>query len=169
MAVDSNALRMTMRRWATGVTVVTTVAGNERAGMTVSSFTSVSLEPPTVLVCLNKESYVHRLVKQSGIFAISMLGVGQEVISNRFAGLDPAASDRFEGLNLTTAQTGSPLLPDAIAWLDCIVRSEHDTYTHTIFVGEVVFAQHDAERAPLVYHNRSYHTLVAVEAPGHDR
>jgi len=164
MAVDSKALRMTMRQWATGVTVVTTVAGDERAGMTVSSFTSVSLEPPTVLVCLNKESYAHALVKRSGIFAISMLGVGQEALSDRFAGLDPAVTDRFEGLNLTTAQTGCPLLPGAIAWLDCIVRSEHDTYTHTIFIGEVVFARRDAERAPLVYHNRSYHTLVAVEA-----
>ena len=163
MAVDSKALRMTMRQWATGVTVVTTVAGDERAGMTVSSFTSVSLDPPTVLVCLNKESYAHVLVKRSGIFAISMLGVGQEALSNRFAGLDPAITDRFEGLNLTTAQTGCPLLPGAIGWLDCIVRSEHDTYTHTIFIGEVVFAQRDAERAPLVYHNRSYHALVAVE------
>jgi flavin reductase (DIM6/NTAB) family NADH-FMN oxidoreductase RutF len=164
MAVDSEALRMTMRQWATGVTVVTTVAGDERAGMTVSSFTSVTLEPPTVLVCLNKESYAHALVKRSGIFAISILGVGQEALSNRFAGLDPAVTDRFEGLNLTTAQTGCPLLPGAIAWLDCIVRSEHDTYTHTIFIGEVVFARRDEEHAPLVYHNRSYHTLVAVEA-----
>lgn len=164
MAVDSNTLRMTMRQWATGVTVVTTVAGSERAGMTVSSFTSVSLEPPTVLVCLNKESYAHALVKRSGLFAISMLGAGQEALSNRFAGLEPAVTDRFEGLNLTTAQTGCPLLPRAIAWLDCIVRSEHDTYTHTIFIGEVVFARRDAERAPLVYHNRSYHSLVSVEA-----
>jgi flavin reductase (DIM6/NTAB) family NADH-FMN oxidoreductase RutF len=163
MTVDSNTLRMTMRQWSTGVTVVTTVAGDERAGMTVSSFTSVSLEPPTVLVCLNKETYAHDLVLRSGVFAISMLGVGQEALSNRFAGLDPTVTDRFEGLSLITADTGSPLLPGAIAWLDCIVKSTHDTTTHTIFFGEVVFAGADPERAPLVYYNRGYHVLVAVE------
>ncbi len=163
MAVDSEMLRLTMRQWSTGVTVVTTVAGGERAGMTVSSFTSVSLEPPLVLVCLNKGAYAHDLVMRSGVYAISMLGVGQEWLSNRFAGLEPNVVDRFEGLDVFTAETGSPLLPGAIAWLDCIVKSKHDVSTHTIFFGEVVFAGYDAERAPLVYHNRAYHALVAVE------
>ncbi len=163
--MDPTILRLTMRRWATGVTVLTTVADGKRAGMTVSSFTSVSLEPPTVLVCLNKDAYAHDLVKQAGIYAVSMLSVGQEELSNRFAGLDPDIADRFEGLELVTAQTGCPLLPGATAWLDCVVKSTHDTYTHTIFVAEVVFARYDNERAPLVYHNRGYHTLIAVEQP----
>ena len=163
MTVDSEMLRLTMRQWSTGVTVVTTVAGEQRAGMTVSSFTSVSLEPPLVLVCLNKDTYAHELVKRSGVYAISMLGVGQEWLSNRFAGLDHKVTDRFEGLDLMTADTGSPLLPGAIAWLDCIVKSTHDVTTHTIFFGEVVFAAYDSERAPLVYQNRGYHALAAVE------
>jgi flavin reductase (DIM6/NTAB) family NADH-FMN oxidoreductase RutF len=163
MTVDSNTLRMTMRQWATGVTIVTTALGEERAGMTVSSFTSVSLEPPTVLVCLNKETYAHDLVHRSGVYAISLLGIGQDWLSNRFAGLDRAVTDRFEGLEWITADTGSPLLPGAIAWLDCIVKSTHDTTTHTVFFGEVVFAGNDPERAPLVYYNRGYHALVAVE------
>ncbi len=163
--MDPTILRYTMRRWATGVTVLTTVSDGVRAGMTVSSFTSVALEPPTVLVCLNKDSYTHDLVKQSGIYAVSMLSEGQEALSNRFAGLDPAITDRFEGLELVTAQTGCPLLPGATAWLDCVVKSAHDTYTHTIFIAEVVFARYDNERAPLVYHNRGYHTLIAVEQP----
>jgi flavin reductase (DIM6/NTAB) family NADH-FMN oxidoreductase RutF len=163
MTVDSDTLRKTMRQWSTGVTIVTTAAGDERAGMTVSSFTSVSLEPPTVLVCLNKDAYAHDLVKRSGVFAISMLGVGQDWLSNRFAGLDPNVTDRFEGLELITGETGSPLLPGAIAWLDCRVKSTHDTSTHTVFFGEVVFAGNDPERAPLVYYNRGYHALVAVE------
>jgi flavin reductase (DIM6/NTAB) family NADH-FMN oxidoreductase RutF len=165
MALDTNALRQTMRQWATGVTIVTTVSGEKRAGMTVSSFTSVSLEPPTVLVCLNKSTYAHALVKESGVYAISMLGVGQEALSNRFAGLDPATADRFEGLGLVTAQTGSPLLSDAIGWLDCVVVATFDTTTHTVFIGEVVFAQTDPNRSPLVYHNRSYHVLTPVETP----
>ncbi len=163
MAVESSVLRATMRQWATGVTVVTTALGEERAGMTVSSFTSVSLEPPTVLVCLNKQSYGHDLVSRSGVYAVSMLGVGQDALSNRFAGIDPTITDKFEGVEVTIAVTGSPLLPDAIAHLDCVVRSTHETTTHTIFIAEVVYAAVDPDRAPLVYHNRGYHVLTAAE------
>src|SRR5450432_3977505 len=136
MPLDASALRMTMRQWVTGVTIVTTVAGDERAGMTVSSFTSVSLEPPTVLVCLNKDSYAHGMVKKSGVFAISMLSSGQHALSNRFAGFDPTISDRFAGVEFIAADTGSPLLVGAIGWLDCIVRDAHVSGTHTIYIGE---------------------------------
>lgn len=163
MTLDSNALRTTMRHWVTGVTIVTTMAGEERAGMTVSSFTSVSLDPPTVLVCLNKETYAHTLVMKSSVYAISLLGIGQEALSNRFAGLDPAVTDRFEGLDCPTADTGSPLIPSAIGWLDCRVKAAHDAFTHTIFVAEVVHARLNEERPPLVYFNRKYQLLVAVE------
>src|SRR5438552_17110756 len=114
MPIDPQVLRATMRQWATGVTVVTSAHNGEYAGMTVSSFTSVSLEPPTVLVCLNKQSYGHDLVSRSGVYAVSMLGVGQDALSNRFAGIDPTITDKFEGVEVTTAVTGSPLLPDAI-------------------------------------------------------
>src|SRR5215470_10034132 len=117
MAIESSVLRATMRQWSTGVTVVTTVFGEERAGMTVSSFTSVSLEPPTVLVCLNKKSYCHSIVKKSEIYAISMLGVGQDDLSKRFAGLDPTVMDRFEGIETIVGETGSPLLAGAIGHL----------------------------------------------------
>lgn len=164
MTVSPDILRVTMRQWATGVTVVTTALDTERAGMTVSSFTSVSLEPATVLVCLNKDAYPHEMVKRSGVFAISLLGVGQDELSNRFAGLDPNVVDRFEGVEVFTAETGSPLLAGAIAWLDCVVKSTHDTTTHTIFIGEVIFAKVEPERRPIVYYNRSYHALVPVEA-----
>jgi flavin reductase (DIM6/NTAB) family NADH-FMN oxidoreductase RutF len=163
MPVDSHALRATMRQWATGVTIVTTVAGNERAGMTVSSFTSVSLEPPTVLVCLSKEAYAHVLVQRSGVFAISILSAGQEALSNRFAGLDPTITDRFAGLELSTAETGSPLLSGAIAWLDCVVVNRLETGTHTLFIGEVVFARSETGRAPLVYYNQRYRALADLE------
>lgn len=161
MAVESGILRATMRQWATGVTVVTTVLGDARGGMTVSSFTSVSLEPPTVLVCLNKQSYCHDLVKESRVYAVSLLAEGQDALSNRFAGLDAIYNeDRFADLEITTAETGCPLLPGAIAHLDCRVVSTHETTTHTIFVAEVVFAEVDSERKPLVYHNRAYRILT---------
>ena len=153
-----------MRNWVAGVTIVTTAHGAERAGMTVSSFTSVSLNPPTVLVCLNKETYAHDLVMRSDVYAVSMLALGQQELSNRFAGLDPTVTDRFAGLEIVIAETGSPLLPGAIAWLDCVVRSKHDTSTHTIFIAEVVYAWSDADKIPLAYYNRGYQVLVPIEA-----
>lgn len=168
MTFDPNALRMTMRQWVTGVTVVTSIAGEKRGGMTVSSFTSVSLEPPTVLVCLNKTTFTHDVVMESGVYAVSLLGVGQEMISNRFAGFDPLHLEhdqRFEGLELATAETGAPLIEGALGWLDCRVIATHDTATHTVFIAEVVYAKSNAENPPLVYYNRSYQLLTAVELP----
>ncbi len=161
MTVDSNALRATMRQWVTGVTIVTTLFEGMRVGMTVSSFTSVSLEPPMVLVCLNKNAFAHDIVKQAGIFGVSLLASEQAALSQRFAGLDPSISgDRFEGVPYLTAKTGAPLLEGAVGVLDCVVRAAHDASTHTIYIGEVVYAQAFAERAPLIYYNRQYHNLV---------
>lgn len=168
MMVDSNALRQTMRQWVTGVTIVTSVADGRRGGMTVSSFTSVSLEPPTVLVCLNKTTFTHDLVQKSKIFAISLLGVGQEEISNRFAGFDPSILDhdqRFEGVEVATGATGADLIVGAIGWLDCRVTAAHDTTTHTVFFGEVIYAHAPLDRAPLVYYNRNYQVMTPVEQP----
>jgi flavin reductase (DIM6/NTAB) family NADH-FMN oxidoreductase RutF len=151
---------MTMRQWTTGVTIVTTALGDQHAGMTVSSFTSVTLEPPTVLVCLHKNTYTHQMVQESGVYAISLLASDQESLSNRFAGFEPNVNDRFEGVALHHAETGSPLLSGALAWLDCRTTQTLETITHTIFVAEVVYAQVNSDAAPLVYHNRGYKLLV---------
>lgn len=163
MPIDSQALRATMRQWVTGVTVVTTVFEGARAGMTVSSFTSVSLEPPQVLVCLNKTTYCHTLAHQSNVFGVSLLKHDQSALSNRFAGLDPNVEDRFADLELLVAETGSPLLVGAVGLLDCVVRAKHDAGTHTIFVGEVVYANFLSEDAPLVYYNRRYQRMTPIE------
>ncbi|HRE49317.1 MAG TPA: flavin reductase family protein [Aggregatilineales bacterium] len=166
MPVESQVLRAAMRQWATGVTVVTTYHQGALAGMTVSSFTSVALEPPTVLVCLNKDTYAHALVRQSGVYAISMLGQGQEALSNRFAGIDKTITDRFAGIAYTTAETGSPLLAGAIAWFDCAVVNSIETGTHTIFIAEVIAAHSEPDLAPLLYHNRTYKRLVPTAEEG---
>ena len=168
MTVDSNALRLTMRQWVTGVTIVTSVADGRRGGMTVSSFTSVSLDPPTVLVCLNKTTFTHELVQKSNIFAISLLGTGQDEISNRFAGFDPAIVDhdqRFEGVDVATGLTGADFIVGAIGWLDCRVIATHEAATHTVFFGEVIYAQAQVDRPPLVYYNRNYQLMTPVEQP----
>lgn len=165
--VDPETLRVTMRKWASGVTVVTTAllsdAGVERAGMTVSSFTSVNLEPPTILVSLYEDTYTYALIKQSGVFAVSILAVGQDDLSMRFAGQDPTVTDRFAGLELTTAVTGAPLLPGIAAWLDCRVHELYDAGSHVIVLGDVVAAGNDPAAMPLIYFNRGYHALPATQ------
>lgn len=163
MAVDELALRETMRLWTSGVTVVTTSDGSVRTGMTVSSFTSVSLEPPLILVCLLKAAETTRLVGRAGVFAVSLLGEGYEDIGMQFAGLTdlPPGADRFHGVATVTQHTGVPVLADAIAWLDCRVCGAHDGGTHTIYVGEVLATGRLADPAwPLVWHNRAYRRLV---------
>jgi flavin reductase (DIM6/NTAB) family NADH-FMN oxidoreductase RutF len=163
MHVDSEALRTTLRLWSCGVTVVTTADGPQRTGMTASSFTSISLEPPLILVCLHKHAGTTKLIEQTGVFAVSILGAHQENLSAQFAGFTPLpeGKDRFYNVQTTTASTGSPILTDAIAWLDCRVFGKHDGSTHHIFVGEVIATGRKPDPvAPLVYHNRAYRQIV---------
>lgn len=167
MTVERNALRDTLRFWSSGVTVVaTTAADQERnyAGMTVSAFNSVSLEPPQILVCLAKDTTTANTLLRSQVFSVSMLSGDQAALSDRFAGrVDlPANGDRFDGVPITTAVTGAPILQEALAWLDCRVAAIHDGGSHWIVVGGVVASGHkDAPPPPpLVYFNRAYYALT---------
>ncbi len=158
--VDPEALRQAMRRWATGVSIVTATHEGSVHGMTVSSFTSVSLTPPQVLVSLAQNTRTHALVKQSRRFAVSLLARGQEEISNRFAGRIPDEQDRMEGLETFRLLTGAPLIQGAIAYFDCRVIVTFTSGTHTLFIGEVLAAQSREDGEPLLYYNRDYHTLA---------
>lgn len=132
--------------------------------MTVSAFNSLSLTPPTILVCLQKETRTSEVLPGAGVFTVSILGADHAAISDRFAGRVPLVEgeDRFDGLRLMTATTGVPILADALAWLDCKVREIHDGSTHWIVVGEVIATgQRGDNAAPLLYFNRNYHTLTA--------
>ncbi len=167
MLVDSQTLRDTLRFWGTGVTIVTTAAetaqDRQTAGMTVSTFNSLSLEPAQILVCLAKASVTTDLILTSRIMAVSILSSEQAYLSDRFSGrlaLAPG-EDRFDGVPITTAVTGAPILRDALAWLDCRVTAVHDGSTHWIVVGEVTAAGHgDDSAAPLIHFNRAYHVLT---------
>lgn len=157
--VDSDALRQAMRQWATGVVIVTSTHNGVTHGMTVSSFTSVSLTPPQVLISLAQETRTHALVKKSHCFGVSILSAGQQDISNRFAGRIPDEQDRLEGLETLTLVTGAPLLSDSMARFDCRVIATFTSGTHTLFIGEVLAAQSREDAKPLLYYNRDYRTL----------
>jgi flavin reductase (DIM6/NTAB) family NADH-FMN oxidoreductase RutF len=171
MPIQSGSLRDTLRLWGSGVSIVTSAHTLEdgsahRAGMTVSAFNSLSLDPPMILVCLNKDTTTTHMIEQSQLFGVSILSEAQAHLSDRFSGRVPLASheDRFDGVETFTVSTGAPLLADALAWLDCRVHTRHDGSSHWIVIGEVVSTgQQVGAVPPLIYYNRGYHTLPVGE------
>jgi flavin reductase (DIM6/NTAB) family NADH-FMN oxidoreductase RutF len=138
----ADAMRVARRRWASGVAVLTTLEGEagevRLRGATVTAFTIVSLAPPLVLACLERESGTARAALDSGVFAVSILDRAQESLADRFAGLGPLPDPRFTGIPHDVAATGSPILRDALAWFDCRLTASHDGGDHLILVGEVL-------------------------------
>jgi flavin reductase (DIM6/NTAB) family NADH-FMN oxidoreductase RutF len=156
MAISKEEFRAAMGRFASGVTVVTLKCDNRPCGMTVSAFSSVSLEPPLILVCIDKRSSVHDHFKESNQFAVNILAADQEVISRRFASKD---EDRFNGIGYKDGTTGAPLLDGAIAYLECQVVHEYPGGDHTIVVGEVIHTN-ATDGKPLAYFRGGYAQLV---------
>jgi len=157
--VDANAFKAVMRTWASGVTILTSVVDDQIHGMTVSAFSSVSAQPPLVLVCANQASFTHEVIASSGVFGVNVLAAGQEEISNRFAMGD--AAHRFDGVPWSAGETGAPLLDGALSSLECRVRSSHHEGTHTIYIGEVLASHVREGAAPLVYFDGTYRALAA--------
>jgi len=109
MTVEPQLFRQTMAHWTSGVTVVTTIVDGVRSGITASSFASLSLQPPQILICVNKKLYTHTAIETSGAFAVNILGVEHLEWGMRFAGMRPELADRFEGIESHTAVTGAPI------------------------------------------------------------
>ena len=136
MSVGARQFREALGQYAAGVTVVTTRdAAGRPLGLTVTAFASVSLEPPLVLVCVDNRSEAHAGFRETGLFAVSVLGEEQETVSQRFAAGGPA---KFNGLDLLPGQTGVLLVPGALAHIECRVVATHPGGDHTIYVGEVL-------------------------------
>lgn len=163
MSIDPQSFKQAMSQFASGVTVVTTACDGRDFGLTVSAFTSVSLDPPLVLVCIDRRLQAHEAIERSRIFAVNILCADQLELGMRFAGLRPEMADRFEGLKCATAITGSPILPDSLGWIDCALWQRYDGGDHSIFVGEVLASSTTAREAPLVYHNREWRQSAALE------
>jgi len=159
MSADPEELRTAMRQWATGVTIVSVMHEGRHHGMTASSFTSVSLLPPLVLVSLEEVTNTHRLVQQAGYFAITILDQGQKDISDRFAGRSTEYSDRFAGLDTFTMVSGAPLLGRGLAWFDCRVIATYKAGNHTVFIGDVLAVKYSQGGKPLIYYDRNYRSL----------
>jgi flavin reductase (DIM6/NTAB) family NADH-FMN oxidoreductase RutF len=124
-----------MGHFATGVTLVTTAHNGEARGMTANSFTSVSLDPISVLVCVNREAITHRVLSSSGVFCVNILARDQEALSRACARPDTPEAG-LQGVAYHTGESGAPILDHAVAYLDCRVAGSMEFGTHTIFVGE---------------------------------
>jgi flavin reductase (DIM6/NTAB) family NADH-FMN oxidoreductase RutF len=160
MAVESQVFKEVMAHWATGVTVVTTQLAGHPVGITASSFTSLSLEPPQILICVNKKLSTNEAIRTSGYFAVNILTAGQQDWGEIFAGMRPGVTDRFAGIDWAVAVTGAPILPGVLAWLDCRVGQLYDGADHTIFVGEVLAGGATGDGAPLLYYHRNWQHLA---------
>ena len=160
MTLDSEQLRRAMRAWTTGVTVVTAKHQNQQYGMTVNSFTSISLEPPLVSLVLRRLTHTHDLVEKSGEFAVTILAADQKELSDRFAGKFPEIKDRFEGVPTEKLALDIPLLKGGLAYFNCKIVNSIPVGENTLFVAEVIAVRGDGEGEPLVYHNRVYHRIV---------
>jgi flavin reductase (DIM6/NTAB) family NADH-FMN oxidoreductase RutF len=153
-------LRQSMRRWTTGVSVVCSQYGEIRHGMTVNSFTSISVDPPHVTVTMANWTRTYRLTMESGIFSVTILNDQQQAIADRFAGRTRDNEDRFVDLEIFYLQTGAPLIAGGLGHIDCRLVHTFPLKSSTLMIGEVVAAQSAEETNPLVYFNRAFHGLA---------
>ncbi len=165
MSVDAESLKKSMRHWASGVTVVTSSDGEERVGVTASSFTSISVDPPLILLSLQSFTPTLKMIEKTGIFAVSILTTKQANLSIQFAGFAslPEGADKFYEVNLKTAITGAPIIAEAGSWMDCKLAAVYEAGLSRIVVGEVMATGQGEDLLPLVYLNRSYYDLTMRE------
>jgi flavin reductase (DIM6/NTAB) family NADH-FMN oxidoreductase RutF len=137
-ASGRTALRSVLGRFATGVIVVAAGRGTP-CGMTANAFTSVSLDPPLILVCVDRSAAIYRTVLAAGSFSVSMLSAGQEHVARYFADHSrPRGADEFSTIDWSPGpSTGAPILDGALAWLDCTLVNSYDGGDHEIFIGSV--------------------------------
>jgi flavin reductase (DIM6/NTAB) family NADH-FMN oxidoreductase RutF len=155
-AVAPDEFRRALSQFASGITVVTINDGGALNGATVSAFSSLSLDPPLVLLCLSLGAASAAQIRRSGRFAVNILGSDSEPISRRFAG---QAGDKFAGVGYRLGANGAPLLDDALTTLECELAAEYPGGDHAIFVGAVKAVQVRQTDAPLLYYRGRYRKL----------
>lgn len=157
--MDSRAFRDTLGTFPTGVAVVTAAGTDGPAGLTTNAFSSLSLDPPLVLVCFDHGSRTLRVVRESGRFAVNVLRAGDEDLARLFAGKAPHP-EKFASVT-HTAEHGVPVLDAALAWLVCDLEALHPGGDHEIGVGAVTALGSDPAGEPLVFHHGAFRRLGA--------
>lgn len=156
MSIDPDLFRSVLGRFATGITIVTTRDADARDhGMTVSAFSSLSLDPPLVLVCIGHEATMAPVMATAESFAVNVLSANQEALSRRFSG---KLDDRFSDVGMTRGPLGNVILSEVLASLECRVISRHPAGDHVIVIGQVESAAAQDGR-PLLYYRGGYAQL----------
>lgn len=156
MNVDQHQFRRVMGHFATGVTILTTALGEELHGMTANALCSVSLDPLLVLVCINQQARTHAVLSESGVFALNVLAEEQEHVSRLLADDAVDAAHSLTGLSHRRGVTGTPILTDCLAYVECRVVAAYPGGDHTIFVGAVEDAGVLREGRPLIFFRGAY-------------
>jgi len=158
MSVTTDEFKQVMRNWTTGVAIISSEHRGVYHGMTINSFSSISVQPALVVVTLANNTRTSQLVKRSRVFGLTILASFQKEISDRFAGKVSEDGDRFAALSTFYLSSLCPFISGGLAWLDCGIINEINLETSTLFIAEV-FEVKIAGGEPLLYHNRDYYRL----------
>ncbi len=154
---DNRILRDAFGGFATGVTIITAITQNgEPIGLTANSFTSLSLDPPLLLVCVANTANSASVLRSASHFAVNVLQIDQKAVSNRFAG---KGEDRFANTDWLPGETGAPLLNQSLSTFECRQHALHEGGDHFVLIGEVVKANFDPDYDPLIYFCGKYRAL----------
>jgi flavin reductase (DIM6/NTAB) family NADH-FMN oxidoreductase RutF len=157
MPIDKDLFRAVLGRFASGVTVITTIDGTGRdQGMTVSAFSSLSLDPPLVLVCIDHAASLWPVLQTASHFAVNILASGQEALSRRFSSKE---GERFDGIGFTRGNTGIALLDDTLASVECAVTARIPHGDHSVLIGHVETGS-TRDLQPLLYYRGGYASLT---------
>lgn len=151
------AYKEVMSHWPSGVAIVTSVLDDRNYGMTVSSFTSVSLHPAMISICIDKRAQMCDLLQKTRKFAVNILDNTQADLAKTFANHDIDMEQRFEYAKFEQSNTESPVLKQCLGWVDCHVHSSHDTGDHVIYVGEVKKAKTLEQKDPVIFYKRGWY------------
>jgi flavin reductase len=159
--LESGSFRAALRRFTTTVSIVTCAHGGSRFGMSATAITSLSVDPPSLLVCVNKSAATHRVLSRGGRFCVNVLRSIHSGLSQAFSGR-LKGEDRFRLGNWDQAEDGLPFLKDAQANLFCEIVRVVDYQTHTIFIAHVYFAIAQEDVDPLLYQDGKYAVALPV-------
>ena len=166
LTIAPATFRDAMRQLAGGVSVITVGNGEDRSGMTVTSVASLSVDPPAIVVCVNKQSSTWSLMQKYAAFGVNVLAADQQHIADRFSGRGGIKGPgRYAEADWTTRVTGTPLLRNALAVLDCEVEDAISRHSHYLVIGRVRAAQNHRDGAGLVYWQGRYETTGGPESP----
>jgi flavin reductase (DIM6/NTAB) family NADH-FMN oxidoreductase RutF len=158
MAITRDEYKQTMSRWASGITVITTRRDGGIHGMTASSFCSLSLEPPLIMIAVDLRNRTNKQIEQQRSFGVMILSSEQEEISNRAAGFQGEEGNYLIDVPYHEEITGAPILDGSLAWMDCSLYAGYDGGDHTIYVGKVEAAG-VSDGEPLLWYSRGYRQL----------